>query len=776
MRNFMIFTGCIIIALSSSHFLQAQVTEAFITPGAQVWTVPSGVFQITVEVWGGGGSGGEGAGNESGGGGGGGAFAKKNTFSVVPGTSYDLFVGAGGANVTNGQDSWFNSPTFLKATGGSYGLAGDPGPGGSGGLAANCIGDVSYSGGNGANGIYSPGGGYGGGGGSSAGTAANGNHATSRIGATAPAGGGNGGDGGSIGGGGSSNPESGDTPGGGGGGSRNGNDEGSGGNGKVNITYEQPAGADLNITKTVTNSIPNVGDQVTFTITLTNQGPANATGVEVTDLLPDGYSYISHLTSSGTYIPGTGIWGLSGITYPGGATLTVTASVDAPTGTLNEYKNIATVSDSDQNDPDPSDNSSFAETDPRQSDLSVDKSSDNLSPGVGDLITFTISVTNQGPDAATSVVVKDVLPNGYTYVSDNGGSATTESGGTVTWTIPGSIASGGTATLQISVTVNAPGTGISYLNTAQVTDADQWDPDSTPNDNTGDDYDTEDFTIQGSDLSISKTVNTSTPNVGDQVTFTITFHNSGPDAATGVIVTDVLPAGLMYVSDDGGSSTSEDSGTITWVIAGSIGNGANVSLHIVAEVKVPTGAANEYKNVVQVTDADQYDPDSTPGDDTGDDYDDETVLPLQSDLKVVKLVDNPTPFAGGQVVFTIKVTNSGPNAATNVVANDLLDPDFNYISHIASQGTYDNISGIWNAGTLTNGGVATLTITATVVFAGTHSNSVNVSLREFDPDPDNNQFTVFLGPPVIVPVSSWAIYLSILLMVALVLVRYVKMN
>jgi uncharacterized repeat protein (TIGR01451 family) len=899
MKGMMTFILLILIGFFLDLKLYAQTTTVeFTSPGLHVWTVPGGVYTVTVEAWGGGGSGAEGSGSESGGGGGGGAYAKKNDFSVVPGTSYNLFVAAGGMDMTNGEDSWFNLSTFLKAVGGNYGSTDDPGLGGTGGSASNCIGDVALSGGNGANGIYAPGGGYGGGGGSSAGTAANGNTATSRIGAIAPVGGGNGGDGGSIGGPGSFDPQSGDPPGGGGGGSRNGNDEGAGANGKILITYETPTEADLSITKTVDNPTPNVGGQITFTLTVTNLGPITATGVEVTDLLPDGYTYVSsipsqgtynntigiwdvgtitntnsatlqivasinaplpgviflniatitdsdqddpdisnnsdsesvtpqqsdlsldksvsnltpnvgdqvvfnitvtnqgpngatgvivtdllpggytyvsHSTVNGTYVPGTGIWNIGAIAYPGSATLSVTVSIDAPTGALYEYQNKATITDSDQYDPDLSDNEDYAEVVPLQSDLSLAKSADNPTPGVGDLITFSIIVTNQGPDAATNVIVVDVLPNGYTYVSDDGGSATTESLGTVTWTISGSIPSGGTATLLISATVNAPGSGISYLNVAQVTDVDQWDPDSTPNDNTGDDYDTEDFTIQGSDLSLTKTVDNGTPNVGDLVTFTVTVHNAGPDAATGVVVTDALPAGLSYVSDDGGSATSESAGIITWTIPGSIGSAANLILHIVAEVEIPSGVPNEYKNIAQVTDADQWDPDSTPGDGTGDDYDDEVVSPQRSDLKVDKTVDNFTPNVGDQVVFTITVTNLGPSTATNIIATDMLDSDFTYIIHNASQGTYDQTSGIWNIGTIINGGIATLTITAKVVSAGIHSNSVSVTLEQYDPNLANNEDTIALGPPVVIPLFSWALYLAVFLMIAVILLRIIRL-
>ena len=59
--------------------------------------------------------------------------------------------------------------------------------------------------------------------------------------------------------------------------------------------------ADLSVTKTVSDATPNVGDQITFTVTLSNQGPDAATGVEVTDLLPAGLTFVSATPSQGTY-------------------------------------------------------------------------------------------------------------------------------------------------------------------------------------------------------------------------------------------------------------------------------------------------------------------------------------------------------------------------------------------------------------------------------------------------------------------------------------------
>ena len=90
-------------------------------------------------------------------------------------------------------------------------------------------------------------------------------------------------------------------------------------------------------------------------------------------------------------------------------------------------------------------------------------------------------------------------------------------------------------------------------NTATISDADQFDP------NTGNNSASATETPQQADLAVAKTVSNPTPNVGDTITFTVTLTNAGPDAATGVEVTDLLPAGLSFVSATA-SQGSYDSG------------------------------------------------------------------------------------------------------------------------------------------------------------------------------------------------------------------------
>ncbi|MBU7009883.1 MAG: DUF11 domain-containing protein, partial [Theionarchaea archaeon] len=236
-----------------------------------------------------------------------------------------------------------------------------------------------------------------------------------------------------------------------------------------------------------------------------------------------------------------------------------------------------------------------------------------------------------------------VIPNGYTYVAASiaGGDSRDDTGlPTLTWTI-NSLASGNNTALTFQAVVQAAG---NYRNVAQVTASDQNDPDSTPNNDDGDQSeDDEDYAIatpQQADLRLEKTVSNPTPSPGDTVTFTITVYNDGPDTATNIGVEDVIPNGYTYVAASiAGGDSRDDTGapTLTWTI-NSLASGNNTALTFQAVVQ----ASGDYKNVAQVTASDQYDPDSTPNNDDGDQSeDDEAFVIAGQPVTVPKVPLNP---------------------------------------------------------------------------------------------------------------------------------------
>jgi len=236
--------------------------------------------------------------------------------------------------------------------------------------------------------------------------------------------------------------------------------------------------ADLTITNTVDNAAPNQQGNINYTINLTNDGPAYATGVVVYDALPQGVTYVSSSTNQGSYDSKSGNWTVGNVANGASAKLTVTASVDNGTGAL-EIDNLVVMAYADQPDSNLNNNDATAVLKVNGSDLALSNGEDNISPSVGATVTFTITLTNNGPLDDTGIIVTDIVPAGLTYLSsvaDQG----TYNAATGIWNI-GSVANGATATLTLKVTVNTGTATQKITSTAKITHSDQPDGDTSDN-------------------------------------------------------------------------------------------------------------------------------------------------------------------------------------------------------------------------------------------------------------------------------------------------------
>ncbi len=189
------------------------------------------------------------------------------------------------------------------------------------------------------------------------------------------------------------------------------------------------------------------------------------------------------------------------------------------------------------------------------------------------------------------------------------------------------------------------------------------------------------------DLELTKDVDPAQVEVGEETTFTITVVNQGPDDATGVEVTDTLPAGLTYVSDNAGGAY--DSTTGVWTIGG-LAVGASVAMDFVVTVD----DIGIFTNEAEVTAANEQDSDSVPGDGMGDDWDDATVTAISiveasstigdyvwyddDDDQVQDSDEDPVPGV------TIRITNQ----ATIAVQTQVTDANGRYLFSGLDAGTY----------------------------------------------------------------------------------------
>jgi uncharacterized repeat protein (TIGR01451 family) len=238
-------------------------------------------------------------------------------------------------------------------------------------------------------------------------------------------------------------------------------------------------------------------------------------------------------------------------------------------------------------------------------DLAVTKTDGVSTVFSGSPVTYTITVTNNGPVAVTGASVVDNFPAvltsvSWTCVASAGASCGGGSGtGNISRLV--NIPSGGTVTFTASGTVNPAAPSGTLSNTATATvPGGMLDP--TPGNNSGNDTDT---LLAGADLSMTKTDGQTTAAPGQMRTYTITAANAGPVVANGATVTDTVPAaltGAMWTCSGSGGGTCSPSGgpnitdtvnlpvgaSVTYTLTGTVG--ANPSnLRNTATVAVPSG-------------------------------------------------------------------------------------------------------------------------------------------------------------------------------------------
>ena len=656
----------ILLGGASTMHLFAQ-TYTFTASGNTV-SFPVGT-SLKIEVWGAGGRGGS---NTTGGGGGGGAYAS-STITVTQATAYYVNVGTGSTSTAAGGDSWFApnnnvNNALVLAKGGNSATNSN---GATGGSYSASIGQVRNNGGRGANATSD-----GGGGGSSAGATGLGVNATNQFGAVGPTGN----DG--IGGNGRASSNGAGTaatigPGGGGGGARGNNAGGAGANGRVIITVLGPQ-SEITNTSAVQEWI----------------APEDVTSIEVETWGGGGRGGSRTTGNNNTGFGGGGGGGYSrsllsvssGTTYyvnvgAGSASTTVGedswfSSTNVTTNSLVRAKGGNSVSNNTTTGA--AGGAASGGTDPARGDVRLAGGSGsnggvNSNGGTG----------GASPNGGTGGAGKqsNSTGNGASGNPPGGG------GGGAYRTIFGGSPSGGNG-------ANGKVTIHTFYN-----------------------------------LSIAKTVTTTTPLVGTNVTFTLTVTNNGTNTAKGIVVTDAFPTGITYVSNS--TSATFNAGTLTWNV-GTLNPAASASINIVATVN----ASGNYANTANLT-ANLAN--------NGNSSSIITLFPQKptADLQLTKEVNNTMPTINGQVTFTLTAYNAGPQNATNVKVQDILPFGFTYVSSSAG---YDNNTGIWTIGTLNKAASQVLTLTASVNAFGNYYNQAVVSANEVDPNQTNNTSGISVYP------------------------------
>ncbi len=485
------------------------------------------------------------------------------------------------------------------------------------------------------------------------------------------------------------------------------------------------AATGLTVTKDDGSTTYTPGGAATYTVTVSNAGPSDASAVTLADSLPAGVTLTATPTCvvNGTGACGTisgnaggASFGVNGAQIAAGTSLAYTLPVQFA-ASLTADPLVNTVSVSDPSDPSSPHTASDSDARSAVTSLGVTKSDGSLVYTPGGTATYTITVTNAGPSDAHNVGLSDNLPAGVTLsgtpTCSPGGTATCGSvsgtvGGSTVTASAGSIAAGAGNALVFSVPV-AYGAGLvtdPLVNTASASDPDD------PNGASGSDSDV----LQGSTgLTVTKDDGSPTYVPGGNATYTIVVTNAGPSNANNIAASDTLPPGVALAGAPtctvAGSGTC---GTVSGALGGSsftvngaaLAPGAGNSLTFQLPVAFASSlTADPLANTVQVHD---------PSDPVTHFATDSDTRSANVSLAVAKSDGSATYTPGGTATYTITVINTGLSDAGNVSLTDTLPAG---VTFSGAPTCVPNGGGSASCGTLNVAG-STLTLSGAVIPSG----------------------------------------------------------
>jgi len=367
--------------------------------------------------------------------------------------------------------------------------------------------------------------------------------------------------------------------------------------------------ADMRMTMTASPSTATAGNTITYTLTATNWGPSDASGVNIADSMPVTLTNISATTDRGECtvvgqnvgcelgtMPASTTLGAAGAT----AVIRITGTV-APSAQGSTIATQALVSSSTA-DPDSSNNRPSLNTPlTTVAGVSVTKTASVTTfPANGDPVVYTLTVHNEGPSVARSVTLKDLIPTGLAL--DPAHPVTKPTGVTCdsalsvgdathsAWNCSlGDIAPGSENDIVITLPLKATKDGADPMIETVTASSTTSDPNLVDN--------TASWALSGTpeaDLGITQTADPEPFTAGTTATYELTVTNSGTNSSAPT-VTDILPSGLTLVA--AGQSGSQTSSTCT---AGT-SNPQIVTCSDPAPVPLAPGATRVYRLTVTVS-------------------------------------------------------------------------------------------------------------------------------------------------------------------------------
>ena len=517
----------------------------------------------------------------------------------------------------------------------------------------------------------------------------------------------------------------------------------------VTIGVGNATTADLSVTNSASPNPVTAGNNITYTQTVTNNGPATAGGTVVAlfDQPPANTTYVSLTGPAGwtcAFNTPFYVCSIASMAANTTANFTFVVTVNTTAAAGSTITDTDSVSAAPTTDPNPNNNSATASVIVADSaDLSVTNKANPVPVTAGSTITYTQVVTNAGPSTATTVSLTEVTPPYTTFQSvaaAAGWSCTTPAlGGTGTITCTNPSFAAGTASFTVIVTVTAgTAAGTAINDTATVSSA---TTDPNPANNSATAADVVALATQA-DLVTTNIAAPSSVAAGADVTYTQSVTNIGPAVATGATFTQTTPPNTTFVSITAPGWTCITpavgaAGAITCTDSSNLALNTPASFTLVLQVNAGTASGTNIAETATAS-ATNIVPSITNNSATA------AVIvanPNSADMAIVKTATpSPTVDDGDILTYSLAVTNNGPASATDVTVTDALPSNVEYLSVTTTVGTCSEADGTVSCllGTMANAGTATITIVTLAGAPGTASNTACVTADQTDPNPANN--------------------------------------
>lgn len=457
----------------------------------------------------------------------------------------------------------------------------------------------------------------------------------------------------------------------------------------------------------------NPGQNITYSILLTNPSPpatANATGISVNDAVPANTTYVAGSAAStcGATINAAASpinWSNIDLAPNATCTLTFQVKVNLPLPNGTQIPNQATYTSDQLTTPNTTNTTVHTVT--SAPNLALVKTNNPTGAlGVNGQVVYSLQLTNTGNENAGNVVISDTLPAGTTFVSASAGGSYNLATNAVSWNIGTLAGPAGTVAVNFTVQVSAGSNGqvpagLVLNNRGNYS----FDNGSGGNKGTGQSNQVTNNTLSHVLTKTNNPPETVKVAPGSQITYSLTYTNTGSADFTAVTITDNLPAYTSFVSAANGGTFA--AGVVTWNL-GVVKAGEVRTVSYIVQVNTPLANGTEIDNQAVAT---------------GTGVASGTVPDAPSNLVrnfvtsspvfvIAKAVSPTTPVASGDLLtYSLVITNTGNANATNVVAEDTIPAGTTYLPGTATGGTTASLNGNvlrWTLAGLNAGSSATL--------------------------------------------------------------------